>query len=57
MFMDLGLGEGSKKNIFGIKKKIFRGIQKNIMGIKKNIPNVENIHDFEGAATRYQGFG
>ena len=68
----MGLGGGTKyiyiyiymkdrvrdqtKNIIGIKK-IYRGDQKNIMASKKNIPNVENINDFEGAATRYQGFG
>ena len=46
-----------KKIILG-SKKIFQENQKeNILGIKKNIPNVENIYDFEGAATRYHGFG
>ena len=46
------MGEGSKKNI-RIKKKYSRRIKKKIFwGSKKNIPNVENIYDFEGAATR-----
>ena len=34
-----------------------RDQKKILLGSKKNIPNVENINDFEGAATRYQGFG
>ena len=46
-------GEGSKKNNIRIKKKYSRRIKKKIFwGSKKNIPNVENIYDFEGAATR-----
>lgn len=45
---DQKMGQGSKK--------IFLG-SKTILWGSKNIPNVENINDFEGAATRYQGFG
>lgn len=51
---DQKMGEGSKKYFWDQKNP---GGSKTILWGSKNIPNVENINDFEGAATRYQGFG